>query len=28
VLANSELRMTLDPADAADTDKLIAAYLA
>jgi branched-chain amino acid transport system ATP-binding protein len=28
VLANGELRMTLDPADADDTDKLIAAYLA
>jgi branched-chain amino acid transport system ATP-binding protein len=28
VLANGELRMTLGPADADDTDKLIAAYLA
>jgi branched-chain amino acid transport system ATP-binding protein len=28
VLANGELRMTLNPADADDTDKLIAAYLA
>ena len=28
VLANGELRMTLTPADANDTDKLIAAYLA
>ena len=27
VLANGELRMTLTPADADDTDKLIAAYL-
>ena len=27
VLANGELRMTLGPADAADTDKLVAAYL-
>jgi branched-chain amino acid transport system ATP-binding protein len=27
VLANGELRMTLTPADAGDTDKLIAAYL-
>ena len=28
VLANGELRMTLTPADADDTDKMIAAYLA
>ena len=28
VLANGELRLTLGPADAADTDKLVAAYLA
>jgi branched-chain amino acid transport system ATP-binding protein len=28
VLANTELRMTLTPADANDTDKMIAAYLA
>jgi len=28
VLANGELRMTLGPADADDTDKLVAAYLA
>jgi branched-chain amino acid transport system ATP-binding protein len=28
VLANGELRTTLGPADAADTDKLVAAYLA
>ena len=28
VLANGELRMTLTPADAGDTDKMIAAYLA
>ena len=28
VLANGELRMTLGPADADDTDKIIAAYLA
>jgi branched-chain amino acid transport system ATP-binding protein len=28
VLANGELRMTLGPADADDTDKMIAAYLA
>jgi branched-chain amino acid transport system ATP-binding protein len=28
VLANAELRMTLTPADADDTDKMIAAYLA
>ncbi len=28
VLANGELRMTLGPADAGDTDRLIAAYLA
>jgi branched-chain amino acid transport system ATP-binding protein len=28
VLANGELRMTLSPADADDTDKMIAAYLA
>jgi branched-chain amino acid transport system ATP-binding protein len=28
VLANGELRMTLGPEDAADTDKMIAAYLA
>jgi branched-chain amino acid transport system ATP-binding protein len=28
VLANGELRMTLGPADAGDTDKLVAAYLA
>ena len=28
VLANGELRMTLGPADAEDTDKLVAAYLA
>ena len=28
VLANGELRMTLTPADADDTDKLVAAYLA
>jgi branched-chain amino acid transport system ATP-binding protein len=27
VLANGEMRMTLDPADAEDTDKLVAAYL-
>jgi branched-chain amino acid transport system ATP-binding protein len=27
VLANGELRMTLGPADAEDTDKLVAAYL-
>jgi branched-chain amino acid transport system ATP-binding protein len=28
VLANGELRLTLGPGDAADTDKLVAAYLA
>ena len=28
VLSNGELRMTLSPADAADTDRLIAAYMA
>jgi branched-chain amino acid transport system ATP-binding protein len=28
VLANGELRLTLTPADAADTDKMISAYLA
>jgi branched-chain amino acid transport system ATP-binding protein len=28
VLANGELRLTLGPADAADTDRLVAAYLA
>src|SRR5207244_6609535 len=28
VLANGELRMTLGPADADDTDKMMAAYLA
>jgi branched-chain amino acid transport system ATP-binding protein len=28
VLANGELRMTLGPADAEDTDKIVAAYLA
>ena len=28
VLANGELRLTLAPADAADTDKLVSAYLA
>jgi branched-chain amino acid transport system ATP-binding protein len=28
VLANGELRMTLGPADADDTDKIVAAYLA
>ncbi|HUJ92434.1 MAG TPA: ABC transporter ATP-binding protein [Gaiellaceae bacterium] len=28
VLANGELRLTLGPADAADTDKLVAAYFA
>jgi branched-chain amino acid transport system ATP-binding protein len=28
VLANGELKMTLGPADAADTDRLVAAYLA
>jgi hypothetical protein len=28
VLANGELRMTLTPADADDTEKMIAAYLA
>ena len=28
VLANGELRLTLGPEDAADTDKLVAAYLA
>jgi branched-chain amino acid transport system ATP-binding protein len=28
VLANGELRMTLGPADAGDTDKIVAAYLA
>jgi branched-chain amino acid transport system ATP-binding protein len=28
VLANGELRMTLEPADAGDTDKMISAYLA
>jgi branched-chain amino acid transport system ATP-binding protein len=28
VLANGELRLTLTPADADDTDKLVAAYLA
>jgi branched-chain amino acid transport system ATP-binding protein len=28
VLANGELRMTLAPSDADDTDKMIAAYLA
>jgi branched-chain amino acid transport system ATP-binding protein len=28
VLANGELRATLDPADASDTDRLVAAYLA
>jgi len=28
VLANGELRMTLSPADAGDTEKLVAAYLA
>ena len=28
VLANGELRLTLGPADAADTDRLIAAYMA
>jgi hypothetical protein len=27
VLANGELRMTLGPADADDTDKIVAAYL-
>jgi hypothetical protein len=28
VLANGELRMTLGPEDADDTDRLVAAYLA
>ena len=28
LLANGELRLTLFPADAADTERLIAAYLA
>ena len=28
VLANGELRLTLTPADAGDTDRMIAAYLA
>jgi hypothetical protein len=28
VLANGELRLTLGPQDAADTDRLVAAYLA
>jgi branched-chain amino acid transport system ATP-binding protein len=28
VLANGELRLTLGPEDAADTDRLVAAYLA
>ena len=28
VLANGELRLTLGPKDAADTDRLVAAYLA
>jgi branched-chain amino acid transport system ATP-binding protein len=28
VLGNGELRMTMTPADAADTDRMIAAYLA
>ena len=28
VLANGELRATLTPADASDTDRLVAAYLA
>jgi hypothetical protein len=28
VLANGELRLTLGPEDAADTDKLVAAYFA
>ena len=27
VIANGELRLTLTPADAGDTDKMVAAYL-